>query len=302
MNNMIVFAYFAGTLVALGALVWLFGRSTVQVLPFHSVLILRFGKCIEELKDEGLHFRPSLLIPGYRKIEVSRQLDFETLRDLHVTDRDGTTLRIDLWIEYRVVDARRSVFAVESWKDAVRNFLLHSLTDVMSNRKLDAVVRDREAITSQMVEAIRAEAEVWGVQIEQLWIQDVRILPEIAKQFFDRVAAKLEMEKARIEEEGRVQVQMIQAETERKISVLNAQARAMHPLAVGRAYSRIRKDEKVMTAYEELYRLSLLQPNRTVTFMGFKPGEIRALDAAMIPDGSEANGERHSLVSRNSHS
>jgi regulator of protease activity HflC (stomatin/prohibitin superfamily) len=135
-----------------------------------------------------------------------------------------------------------------------------------------------------MIEAVRTDAERWGIRVEQLWIQDVRILPEIAKQFFDRVGARLEMEKARIEEEGRIRVQTVQAETELKVSSLQAQARAMHPVAVGRAYARIGKTTEVLAAYEELHRLSLLQPNRTVTFVGFNPGEVRALDAVMIPE------------------
>lgn len=284
MNNMIIFAAFVATLAAFWILGWVFRNATIRVRPFRSNLILRFGKCIEELREPGLHFRPALLIPGYRSLEVSRQLDSETLRDLHVTDRDGTTLRIDLWIEYQVEDARRSAFAVESWREAVRNSLVHALTDSIASRRLDTVIRDREAVTAEMVEAVRADAETWGIRVEQLWIQDVRILPEIAKQFFDRVAARLEMEKARIEEEGRIRVQTVQAQTERKVAVLHAQARAMHPIAVGRAYARLGQNERVLSAYEELNRLSLLQPNRTVTFVGFNPGEVRALDAVMIPD------------------
>ena len=289
MNSMMIFAGFAGTLLAFAALNWLFLRSTVRVQPYRTTLLLRFGKCIEELREPGLYFRPTLLVPGYRSIEVSRQLDFETLRELHVTDRDGTTLRVDLWIECRVEDAKRSVFAVESWRDAIRNSLLHSLTDATASRRLDSVIRNREALAGEMLDAIRADAESWGVRVEQLWIQDVRILPEIAKQFFDRVAARLEMEKSRVEEQGRIEIQLHQAETEREVAVMHAQARAMHPLAIGRAYSRINENSTVFEAYQELYRLSLIQPNSTVTFVGFKPGDIRAMDAVMIPEGESGH-------------
>lgn len=284
MNNLVIFAAFGATLAFFAFLGWLFRSTTVRVRPYRSHLVLRFGKCVEELREPGLHFRPALLIPGYRCLEVSRQLDSETLRDLHVTDRDGTTLRIDLWIEYQVEDAKRSAFAVESWREALRNSLVHVLTDSIASRRLDTVIRDREAVSAEMVEAVRADAETWGIRVEQLWIQDVRILPEIAKQFFDRVAARLEMDKARIEEEGRIRIQTLQAKTERKVAVLQAQARAMHPIAVGRAYAELGKNGKILSAYEELNRLSLLQPNRTVTFVGFNPGEVRPLDAVMIPE------------------
>lgn len=259
-------------------------RAAVVVYPMQRVLLTQFGACTEELKEPGLYFRPSLWIPGYSRIDVSAQLDFERVQDLHVTDRDGTTLRVDLWIEFQITDARQSVYAVESWRDALRNLLLHSLMASAGSRHFDQISSDRAGLAQEILAEARQQAAAWGLRVSQLWIQDIRLLPEIAKRFSDRVAAQLEMEKARLEEEGRTRVHLLQAATEKQIAELHAEARAMHPRAVGNAYRQLGKNPKALEAFETLYRLSMLPAGKVVSFLGFGDGAVRPLDALMIPD------------------
>ncbi len=269
--------------LVLAVLGWIFYRTGVALRPFESVLIMRFGKCIEEIQTPGFHFRPQLWIPGYSKLRVSKQMMYERIQDLHLNDLDGTTLRVDLWVECKVVDAKRSVFAVESWLDALKNLIIHSVVSKAGSIRLETILSDRKNFIQDILNEVSLEAKNWGISVEQLWIQDVRLLPEISKQFFDRVAAQLELKKARVEEIGKIRVQILQAETEKTIAQYQATARSMQPQAVGRAYQKLNRTPGVMTAYEKLYQLSLLQPQKVVSFVGFKDSEVRALDALMIP-------------------
>jgi regulator of protease activity HflC (stomatin/prohibitin superfamily) len=264
---------FFGTFVALVGLFWIFRIAFVVVQPKQSVLILQ----------PGLYFRPLLWIPGYRRIVVSRQLDYETLTDLHVNDRDGTSLRVDIWFEARVMDAKKSVFTVESWQLALRNLVLHTIMERMGHERLDTILINRDGMAASILADIHAEAQNWGIEVQSLYIQDIRLLPEISKQFFDRVAAQLELKKSRLEEEGRIAVHTMQAETEVRTADLQAQAKSMHPLAVGRAYSRMAGTREVLDGFQELHQLSVLQPGKVVSFVGFKEG-VSPLDAMMIPE------------------
>jgi regulator of protease activity HflC (stomatin/prohibitin superfamily) len=287
------------TFASIVSLFWIFRLALVVVQPYQSVLILAFGKCREELHDEGIYFRPLLWLPGFRRIVVSRQLDFETLTDLHVNDRDGTTLRVDVWFESRVVDARRSVFTVESWRLALRNLILHTIMERMGHERLDSVLINRDGMALSILQEVQAEAINWGIGVQSLYIQDIRLLPEISKQFFDRVAAQLELKKSRLEEEGRIAVHTMQAETEVKTADLQAEAKSMHPVAIGRAYAKMSGYKEVLAGFQELHQLSLLQPGKVVSFVGFKNG-VNPLDVMMMPtEGESANailrqpGKRH---------
>ena len=61
-----------------------------------------------------------------------------------------------------------------------------------------------------------------------------------------------------------------------------SESSAAYPTALGRAFARLKQKPRVCAAYNELYELSLIHPQRTVAFVGFKDGELRPADAAML--------------------
>ena len=286
-NQFMFFASFAGTLAVFVVAFLTWRKATVVVHPEESVLRLGFGRCLEEMKQPGLHWRPSLLVPGYRVVRVSRQVDHQLVRDVHANDAAGTTLRIDVWFDYKVVDAKKSVFAVEDWKTALEQLVPHVVMAHTGNVRLETLLAERDSVAQAALREVQAEAARWGVAVESLFLQDVRVLPEISRQLFSRVAAQIERKKAQLEEEGRIAIQSLEAQTEVRIAELHARAKSMHPQAVARAYRGLATNPRVMNGYRELHQLSLLQPGRVVSFVGFDDAGLRPLDALMIPeDGS----------------
>lgn len=283
MDSSLILISFIATFATFTILYFLWRRSAVVVNPHETVLRLAWGRCAEKLSEPGFYFRPQLLIAGHRTIRVSRQLDYQIYRDIHVSDIDGTTLRLDVWLESRVEDAHQSVFGVESWQDALRHLVSHVLMTLAGSTKLDDLLKNREQLADSIREQVQEGAKTWGITVESVHIQDVRLLSEISRQLFNRVAAKIEMKKARLEEQGRIAIQTLQAETQLRISELQAKAKTMHPLAVARAYSRLAEVPETLDGYQELHQLSLVQPGKLVSFVGFGPGEVRPLDAMMIP-------------------
>ena len=118
-----------------------------------------------------------------------------------------------------------------------------------------------------------------------VFLRDLSLLPDVARQVFASVAARLELAKAHIEEEGRQSVSLLEAQTAAKVAGLVADAKGQYPAAVGRALDGLAKNPPVLSAYETLYALSLVRPHRTVVFSGFEPGEVRTMDAAMVAPG-----------------
>jgi hypothetical protein len=100
---------------------------------------------------------------------------------------------------------------------------------------------------------------------------------------FGTIAARLERAKADVEENGRLDVAQLEAETAMRVAALVAEAKGQYPAAVGRALAELSSRPRLFAAYNELYDLSLIRPHRTVSFRGFQNGEMRATDAAMIP-------------------
>jgi len=284
-------------LLSLPMLAWLFRNLIIEVKENEAVLVTRFGQLVATLTTPGLHFWPSRIHPWFDIIAVSLRRDFRLFRDVHINDARGTTVIIDLWVEFRVVDAARATFSVADWDRSLQNLVAHSATSILGNRDFNEILCDRNELGKLLQADIAAETERWGLAIEQVFINKVSLLPEVSQQIFQTIAARLERAKADVEETGRLEVAELDAQTDVQLSGLVAEAKSQYPLAIGRAIARLQKQPEVFEAYEELHRLSLLRPHRTIAFRGFEQS-VRAIDAAMLPapqlDGEDRRLERGS--------
>jgi regulator of protease activity HflC (stomatin/prohibitin superfamily) len=141
---------------------------------------------------------------------------------------------------------------------------------------------DRTELGELLKQDIAHETDAWGVSIEFVFIRNVSLLPEVSRQFFETIAARLERTKAHVEEIGRLQVAQLEADTSMRVAELVADAKGQYPAAIGRALAGLRSKRTIFDAYNTLYELAQVRPHRTVTFRGFAEGEVRAIDAAMI--------------------
>jgi regulator of protease activity HflC (stomatin/prohibitin superfamily) len=260
----------------------LFRAVTVEVEDETMTLITRFGRLAETLRDPGLHFLPDRLLPWVKVIHASMQRDFRHYRSIQLNDRKGTTLIVDLWIEFRLNSPERSLFEVENWEESLQSLLIHSATSALGTLEFTEILRDRNEIGRVLREDIAAECSRWGLEVETVMIREISLLPEVSRRMFGAVSARLHKAKADVEEEGRLEVAMLEASTSAKVAALVASAKGQYSAAIGRAYSILSKKPEILKAYQELYQLSLFRPSSAVTFDGFAPGEIRPLDAAML--------------------
>ena len=128
---------------------------------------------------------------------------------------------------------------------------------------------------------IKNETSRWGLEIEFIFISRLSLLSDVSQQLFDTVAAHLEKTKADIEEAGRLEAQLLEAETSSKVAALVTEAKGQYSLSIGRAYEKLCHDQELLNSYKQLYELSLIKPHRTVAFHGFGTDELTSVDAAM---------------------
>lgn len=275
-------AFVLGSALCLWRLMRLIG---VAVHDEEAALITRFGKLHEVIKEPGLHIRPSMLLPWMTLRRISQQVDFREIDNIQINDATGTTIIIDLWLEFRIEDPERAVFAVQDWDRSLRNVASHAARAILSNLDFRHILTDRSDLSERLQQDLRDECRRWGLTIHHAFIRHVRLLPEVARQMFEAVAARKERAKARIEEEGRLAVALLDAETASKVAQLVAEAKSQYPLAMGQVFSQIKSNDAVFSAYNTLYELSQLRPHRTVAFVGFEG--LRAADAAMMAPSPE---------------
>ena len=280
-----------GIVVALLSLPFLGLLSRIFRLELEDgevALVTRFGKLTSTLRKPGWHWLLDRAFPWVKVTRVSTRRDFLEISEIGLNDTRGTTVIVDVWMELRVVDAARATFDVEDWRESLKNLVSHSVISILGNREFKEILGDRSQLGELLRKDIVDETSRWGVELGPVFIKNVSLLPEIAQQLFQTVAARLERSKADMEEEGRQGVALLQAETSVRIAKLVAQARGQYPLAVGRAYKALSPQPEVLRAYQRLYELSLLRPDQTVAFHGFGEGELRPIDAAMLHPSTAA--------------
>lgn len=246
------------------------------------VLVLRFGRLVARLERPGWHLVPDRVLPWVELARVSTRREYRVIQNIFVNDARGTTVVVDVFLEFRIVDPVKAVFAVADRERALTNLVSHSVTSSLGNCEFRDILADRTSLSATLAHDTAEETSRWGIRIERALLRNVALLPEISQQMIRSVAARLERWKADIEEDGRQRVALLEAQTTAQVSTLVAEARAQYPAAIGRAYGQLRAQPRVCAAYDELYELSLLHPHRTVAFVGFGEDELRPLDAAML--------------------
>jgi regulator of protease activity HflC (stomatin/prohibitin superfamily) len=281
-TDALLFSGFALGLAAPFAL-WLALRLThIDVAERTAVLVLRFGRLAAVLDQPGWHRVVDRVAPWVELRRVSLRNDFRIVKGVAANDKNGTTLIVNVWLEVRVVDPKKAAFGVEDWSRALQDVVSHGITSIVGSRELEAILCDKGSVAEALKADLADECERWGIVVERAYVKRLSVLPDVAQRLFETVAARLEREKADIEEEGHQKIAHLEADTAAKTAALVARAKGQYPAAVGRAFAMLQSAPAVRKAYEELYALSQLRPHRTMSFQGFSPGEIRPVDAAML--------------------
>lgn len=273
-------AGFAAVIVLAVAAWYVFLAVTIRVEDEEAILVTRFGKLAAVLKRPGLHLWLDRWAPWVSLTHVSLARDYREFVDVHVHDAEGTTVLVDVWLEVRVEDPVKATFAVADWDKALRNLVSHAITSIFGDQGFTDIHRARTELGARLEEEIGDDLKRWGVKIEQAFLRNVHLRHEVERQILNSVSAQLERAKADVEERGRIAVAHLEADTRVRIAELVASAKGQYPEAVGRAYAQM-TNVRVRAAYDELYRLSQLSPNRMVAFVGFDG--MRPIDALMIP-------------------
>jgi regulator of protease activity HflC (stomatin/prohibitin superfamily) len=262
----------------------------VEVEDGECILVTRFGKLVRRLDRPGWHWLLDRMMPWTRTCLVSLRSDFREFPNICINDARGTTVVVDVWLEFRVTDPVKATFEIANWNHSLKNLVSHAVITILGNREFKHILTDRTELGEMLKRDIDHETSRWGIEVELAFIKNISLLPEVSQQLFHAVAARLERAKADIEEKGRQQVGLLQAETSAKIATLVAEAKGQYPAAVGRAYARLKQNKRVFEAYRELYELALLRPAQTVAFKDFADGEMRPIEAAMLPAPTSGPG------------
>jgi regulator of protease activity HflC (stomatin/prohibitin superfamily) len=263
---------------------------TLVVVAAVALVGLLLAIRIVQQYEKGVHFRLGRVIgvrqPGLRLIvpviddlrRVSLRIVTMPIPTQEVITRDNVSINVSAVAYYRIVDAVKSVVAIESVDAAISQIAQTTLRNVVGQHTLDETLSETDRINVTIRELLDNSTSDWGVVVTLVELKDIQ-LPDTMKRAMARQA---------------------EAEREKRAKIIAAEGESMAADALGQA-------SDVMVAHPLALQLRNLQTlveigverNTTIVFPAPLMSTIEELGSflarekvAVAPLGGAAIAER----------
>lgn len=187
-------AIWVGVLVVLAlAAAALVAMSVRIVAEYERGVVFRLGRVIGE-RPPGLR----LIIPVVdRMVRVSMRIVTLPIQSQGIITRDNVSVGVAAVAYYRVVDATRSIVAIEDVGQAIGQIAQTTLRNVVGQHTLDETLSDTERINTAIRKILDVHRIDWGVEILIVELKDIQ-LPEGMKRAMAREAEAEREKRAKI--------------------------------------------------------------------------------------------------------
>lgn len=163
------------------------------VRQYEKGVVFRFGRIIGE-RGPGL----VVIVPF---INVLRKVSFRIvtmpIQSQGIITRDNVSVDVSAVAYFRIIDATKSVVAIESVEAAINQIAQTTLRKVVGQHTLDEILAETDRINVDIKEILEAETFDWGVLVTIVELKDIQ-LPETMKRAMARQAEAEREKRAKI--------------------------------------------------------------------------------------------------------
>ena len=198
---------------------WLIGIAVL------AIVLLALSVRIVRQYERGVQFRFGRLIgtrePGLRLIipfvdvlhRVSLRVVTMPIQSQGIITRDNVSVDVSAVAYYKVVDAVKSVIAIENVMAAINQIAQTTLRKVVGKHSLDETLSETDRINLDIREILDVTTTAWGVDVTLVELKDIQ-LPETMK---------------------RAMAKQAEAEREKRAKIINAEGESLAAAALGDA-------------------------------------------------------------------
>lgn len=138
--------------------------------------------------------------PGLRFVfPIIQQITFVDVRSTpidvpkqEVITKDNVTVGVDAVVYFRVINAPKAVLETTNYIYATSQFAQAALRDVTGNVDLDDLLAKREEISQQIKQIVDAETDKWGIDVENVKIQNIELPSDMKRAMAKQAEAERE--------------------------------------------------------------------------------------------------------------
>lgn len=168
------------------------------VNQYERGIVLRLGK-FHRTMNPGLR----VIIPYIdRMMKVDVRTTPMDIPKQEVITKDNVTVNVDAVVYYRVLDPKKAVLETTNYSYATSTFAQTALRDITGNFELDEILSKRDEISSQIKEIVDKQTDKWGIDIENVKLQNIELPPDMKRAMAKQAEAERERRAAIISAEG----------------------------------------------------------------------------------------------------
>ena len=168
------------------------------VNQYERGIVLRLGK-FNRTMAPGLR----LIIPYIdHLIKVDVRTTPMDIPMQEVITKDNVTVKVDAVVYYRVLNPSKAVLETTNYSYATSTFAQTALRDITGNFELDEILSKRDEISSQIKEIVDKQTDKWGIDIENVKLQNIELPPDMKRAMAKQAEAERERRAAIISAEG----------------------------------------------------------------------------------------------------
>jgi regulator of protease activity HflC (stomatin/prohibitin superfamily) len=176
-----------------------FVLSGIKVInQYERGVVLTLGR-FSGLRNPGLR----VVVPIFQRIiKVDVRTNTIDIPKQEVITKDNVTVNVDAVVYFRVVDAEKAILETQNFIYASSQFAQAALRDVTGNVELDALLGQRDSVSEQIKEIVDVQAEKWGIDVENVKIQNIELPADMKRAMAKQAEAERERRAVIITAEG----------------------------------------------------------------------------------------------------
>ncbi|MDP5226279.1 MULTISPECIES: slipin family protein [Arthrobacter] len=181
-------------LIVVIIVVIILARMSIRIVQqYEQGVLFRLGRVVG-VRMPGLQF----IIPVIDRLRlVSLRIVTMPIQSQGIITQDNVSVDISAVAYYRVVDAVKSVVAIENVEAAINQIAQTTLRKVVGRHTLDQTLSETERINEDIREILDVLTTAWGIEVTLVELKDIQ-LPQTMKRAMARQAEAEREKRAKI--------------------------------------------------------------------------------------------------------
>jgi len=216
-----------------------------------------------------------LFFPPRPRVEVllvdMRERDL-TIKGQEILTSDKVALRVSIIVQFRVVDPKLAIHAVEKYEDRLYSDVQLAARRSLASMTLENILTNRNQLSEDILRDVKGTAASYGVTIHRADVKDL-IFPGDLQEIMNKVLAAERMSQVQlVEARTKSDVQKIESQSKAEAQKLEAEARVAAQRLAAQSDSEVQR----METDAEIRRLQ--ERERTARAYAQHPALLRMLE------------------------